>query len=362
MKKAYSPAPVPVPVLVPIPDYDARWKGIIYALSEQFLKYFFKPSFWKKIDFAKGIHSMDKELQKSFPDWGKDGRLYPDKMLKMFLKNNLLQIVLVHVEVETGSSKEFAQRMFSYFLRLWDKYPGAQITCIVIYMGASVPVKYKTFTYSFAGTKIRFDFNAYIIKDQKEAELIADPNPFSKVVLACLYILKSRKDFDLRLQFKLKLMRLCFECGFSKQEIKELLIFVGFAIALPPKQDGHYTKEVNQIIEKKMKPLVEENPIVVETIEKFVWGKTAKERDKERDEKRNKEIILGMHSVGIFPDVITKVLKLDRTFVDKTIEDYEKAKKAKPVKAAAPKTKAAAQKKKPKTNGAAKKPPTKKSK
>ena len=78
MRKAYSP--------VPVPDYDARWKEVIYVLPEQFLKYFFKPSFYEKIDFAKGIHPMDKELQKSFPDWGKDGRLYPDKMLKMFLK------------------------------------------------------------------------------------------------------------------------------------------------------------------------------------------------------------------------------------------------------------------------------------
>ena len=267
---------------------------------------------------------MDKELQKIFPDWGKDGRRYPDKLLKVFMKNGMLEFVLIHVEVEGKGKKGFSRRMFEYFLRLWDKYPKANITVIAIYIGENVPVDYDVFRYEFAGTKIRFDFNAYVVKDQSEEQLLKSKNPFAKVVLACWYILKSKKDYALRLHFKIKLIRLCFESGFSQQEIRELFIFVGFTIALPSQQDAFYKTEIKHLIEKKMKPLAEVNPLMAETVEMLIWGKTAKERDAERDAERNKEIVVRLYKGGISQEQIIKIIGFKKKFVEETIKGIAK--------------------------------------
>ncbi|HFA51248.1 MAG TPA: hypothetical protein ENJ95_19725 [Bacteroidetes bacterium] len=315
---------------------------------------------------------MDKELQKIFPDWGKEGRRYPDKLLKVFLKNGALEFVLIHIEVEGKSGDDFPRRMFEYFLRLWDKYPGVNITALVIYTGENVPVSYKTFRYEYAGTKIRFDFNAYVVKDQEEEELIKSKNPFSKVILACLYIMRSKKDYDLRLAFKLKLIRICLESGFSQQEIRELFIFVQFAIALPAEKDEIYQSEINNIIAEKMntKPLIETDPRGVDLVCKVFYGKSAedflkdfleeklkeqvkekveeqikeklkeqveeqvKEKVGEQVEKRDKEHIIRLYKSGITKDQIIKIMGFDKKFVEDSIKSIGKknGKKSPPAK------------------------------
>ena len=173
-----------------MPDYDRLWKEIVTELFEEFLL-FFAPDLFEKVDFSKPPISLEQELHKIFPK-AKTINRKSDKLIKVNLKSGEEKWILVHIEIQGKSEKEFPKRMFQYFYRVLDRY-DQQLYTIALYTDDTASFQPNSYNYSFYGTKLIYTFNTYKILEQEDEALLRSHNPFALAILAGLYVLKSRK-------------------------------------------------------------------------------------------------------------------------------------------------------------------------
>jgi Putative transposase, YhgA-like len=204
---------------------DALWKGILEDLADDFMR-FFIPNADELFDLTR-FEFLDKELETLFPS--NEDEFHPryvDKLIKVFSKTGEEKWILVHVEVQGTSGKEFSERMFTYFYRIWDKYKHP-ITAIAILTDKNKKFHPTYFEKEFLGTKIRYDFNSYKVLEANEEGLLQSNNPFAMVILTTKIALKKGKITQEELfTEKLELAKRLFEKGFSKDKIRGILNFI----------------------------------------------------------------------------------------------------------------------------------------
>jgi hypothetical protein len=92
---------------------DALWKGLIEDLADDFLRFFF-PNVDEFLDFNRRISFLDKELEQLFPNTQDEfSPKYVDKLLKVHTKKGKEEWILVHIEVQGSTDKEFERRMLT---------------------------------------------------------------------------------------------------------------------------------------------------------------------------------------------------------------------------------------------------------
>ncbi|MCP5116474.1 MAG: DUF4351 domain-containing protein, partial [bacterium] len=83
--------------------------------------------------------------------------------------------------------------------------------------------------------------------NERWAELEASTNPIAVVVMAHLKARVTRKDGDSRLRWKLRLVRLLYERGWKRQEVRQLFRFIDWVLALPRHLEKQFRDELKQI-------------------------------------------------------------------------------------------------------------------
>lgn len=162
---------------------DILWKGIIEVVAPEMLLFLFKDAA-SIFDQEKGFEFLDKELLELFPEQAKQGgnRLV-DKLIKIHTLDGTEKWILLHIEVQGGDTKDFAERMFAYFYRIYDRYK-VKITAVAIFTGPKSQKTPTEFTYDFLGTQLVYRYNSLHITDFTEAQLLSMDNAFALVILA----------------------------------------------------------------------------------------------------------------------------------------------------------------------------------
>ncbi len=101
-------------------SYDSPWKEALKHFFPDFLDFFFRDAH-SGIDWCLGYEFLDKELQQIARD-AKLGRRYADILVKVWRHGGEEAWVLVHVEVQAQQQAAFAERMYVYNYRLYDRY------------------------------------------------------------------------------------------------------------------------------------------------------------------------------------------------------------------------------------------------
>ncbi len=104
----------------PPADYDSPWKEVLEHYFEAFMAFFFAHAHLD-IAWSRGHEFLDKELQQVAPDAALGPRRV-DKLVKVWRKDGAEVWVLVHVEVQSQEDVDFAERMYVYNYRLFDRY------------------------------------------------------------------------------------------------------------------------------------------------------------------------------------------------------------------------------------------------
>jgi len=228
-------------------QYDSAWKDIIENLFEEFLAFFF-PQFYRDIDFSKGYQFLDKELGKITKDT-EIGNRYADKLVKVFLKDGEEKWLLIHIEVQgyKEKEKEFETRIFVYNYRIYNKYGKEVVTLVIL---TDEDKKYRPDKYHFKlhnfEVYVKYPLVKLIDYAGEEEELKRSKNPFALVVLAHLKSLKVKKDEERKYRAKKELILLLNEKGYSKEEKKELLIFIDWVLSLSREYEEKLEKEVGE--------------------------------------------------------------------------------------------------------------------
>ena len=220
-------------------QFDQPWKTVIESQLAQFLA-FFAPKAYEQIDWERKPVSLNTELRR----WRRDNKApdrRADSLFEVYLKEpgelGDEQFVLIHLEVQTTEEAEFAERMFEYGYRAWDRH-RRRLAAIAV-LGDLVPsFRPNRFGWSLWDTEMNYRFPVVKLLEYRDrrAELEASTNIFAVVVLAFLDTQDTRDDPDARLASKWRLVRLLYERRYSREEIVALFNLIDWMMALPEQQ------------------------------------------------------------------------------------------------------------------------------
>src|SRR5882757_8612261 len=107
--------------------------------------------------------------------------------------------MLIHLEVQGDSGKDFGRRMFTYYYRILDRF-NQPVTAIAIFTGRNRANMQSKFEDHCLGTHILYQYNIICIRDYPDELLFNNVNPFALVMLVAKSVLLLRvKDSERKL-------------------------------------------------------------------------------------------------------------------------------------------------------------------
>lgn len=174
------------------------------------------------------------------------GKRLVDKLVRVTRLSGTEDWIYLHIEVQGSPQAEFAERMFVYNYRLFDRYhrPVASMALLADQSEGWHP---SSFGFEVLGCEHTLKFPTTKLLDfaGREAELQAEPNPFALVTLAHLLTKATRQDMAARFAAKWKLIQLLYQRRWEKQRIIDLFVVLDWMMRLPE----HLAQELWQNID-----------------------------------------------------------------------------------------------------------------
>jgi hypothetical protein len=213
-------------------DLDSPWKEVLRAYFPQALLFFF-PNTADLIDWQQPYEFLDKEFQQIARE-AELGRRYADQLVKVRMKQGKQIWLFVHVEVQSQSESNFAERMFTYNFRIFDQFRQVPIS-LAILCDERWNWRPSYFQVEYPDTVLKFEFGIAKLLDFRDRwkELELSQNPFATVTMAHLKTIETRADASQRKGWKLSLIRALYEKGNQRQEIMDLYRFIDWVMILP---------------------------------------------------------------------------------------------------------------------------------
>ncbi|MFH1076384.1 MAG: hypothetical protein V1753_06030 [Pseudomonadota bacterium] len=234
-------------------DYDSPWKEAIECYFEAFMEFFF-PDLLKEIDLGYGYEFLDKELQKIVSETN-TGRRAVDKLIKVVLKGGSERLLLIHIEVQASREPLFAERMFIYYYRVFDRYREEVISLAILADSDQQwrPAEYKK---EIGGCKLHFVFPIVKLIDYLTdwSFLETTINPFGLIVMAHLKALITQKGSTERYDWKLSITKRLYKKGYSKDDIWNLYRFIDWIMVLPEELSRKFNDEIVKYEEEEKMP------------------------------------------------------------------------------------------------------------
>ena len=179
------------------------------------------------------------------------GRRWADALIGVTGRDGQEDWVLVHVEVQGVGKPDFAQRMFVYNYRLYDRH-GRPVVSLAV-LGEPASGAFGEFGYQRWGCRMGLRFPVVSLSDWRArwAELDASANPFAVVTQAHLKAQETAGSDAARYRAKLTLIRSLYRRGYQRADILELLRFIDWVLTLPEGLEHQLWTEVQQFDEEK---------------------------------------------------------------------------------------------------------------
>jgi len=236
-------------------EYDSPWKEFLDAFLRPFVEFCFS-ELHDAIDWSQPIVTLDKELQQIAPT-SVLGTRTVDKLIEVTLLNGDPKWLLIHVEVQAQPVDAFAERMFTYFYRIRDKYNKPLVSLAVL---GDDNRKWRPDCYNenLFGCSVEFRYPLIKLLDFADdiAGLERSPNVFATMVLAHIMTTKTAGAPVDRQQWKIRLMRSLYERGKSSDEIRQMFRVIDWMMDLPPALELQFKAVLEQIEEEKKMPYV----------------------------------------------------------------------------------------------------------
>jgi len=224
-------------------DYDSPWKGLIEQYFADFLAWFF-PKVHAGIDWAQGYEFLDQELAQVTRD-AELGRRRVDKLARVTGRDGEEDWVWVHIEVQGARQREFAERMFVYHYRLFDRYRKPVVSLAVL---ADLEAAWRPRTYRYRrwGCGLAFLFPVAKVLDWRNrwVELEASRNPLAVVTQAHLKTQATQHDPAERYRWKWRLLRGLYERGLTREDVVTLFHFLDWLMRLPLELEQQLWREL----------------------------------------------------------------------------------------------------------------------
>lgn len=142
--------------------------------------------------------------------------------------------------------------MYIYNYRLFDRHQKRVISLAVL-ADEDPNWRPSSYNYQLGGCRVSLDFPIAKLLDYEPSwsSLETSKNPFAIVVMAHLKSKATKREADNRLQWKLSLVKMLLESGFSRQDIRQLFRFIDWIMVLPEDLARSFKTEIRSYEEAK---------------------------------------------------------------------------------------------------------------
>ena len=231
-------------------NYDTPWKEAIEHHFPEFMAFYF-PQAHRQIDWQKGYTFLDQELQAVAQD-GELGKRFVDKLVQVNRLSGQEDWIYIHLEVQGSAQAEFAERMFVYNYRIYDRY-RRPVASMAVLADDTPSWKPQEFSYDVLNCQmgIRFPIAKLLDYTDQADALENDPNPFALVTLAHLQTRATRQDPQARFAAKWRLVQLLYRRGWDKQRIIDLFLVIDWMMALPEMLKNQLWQNLSNLEQEK---------------------------------------------------------------------------------------------------------------
>ncbi len=225
-------------------DYDSPWKEAIERHLSDFLQFFF-PVAHAQIDWSRPFVFLDQELRSVVRD-AETGQRQVDKLVRVTRKTGQHDWVYIHLEVQGDSQAKFAERMFVYHYRLFDRYrhPIASLALLADQRTGWQPDQ---FDYEALGCRLDFRYPVAKLLDWAGSEARLDDinNPFALVTQAHLATRATRHDMEARKVVKWQIVQSLYRRGYERQLVLDLYAVLDWMLWLPPNDQKSFRQKLS---------------------------------------------------------------------------------------------------------------------
>jgi len=168
----------------------------------------FFPLAYQAINWTQPHTFLDQELAQIVRD-GEIGKRRIDRLVQVTTLNSTLEWVYIHIEVQSQVDSDFAERLFTYNYRLYDRYHRPVATLAVL----------------------------------ADESLNWRPEGFSYNLLTQ----RTRKDVEARYTAKWQLAKLLYERDWGKQQIIDLFAVIDWLMTLPPELEKQLWTSISEL-------------------------------------------------------------------------------------------------------------------
>jgi predicted transposase/invertase (TIGR01784 family) len=235
---------------------DSAWKDIIRDYLPDFLTWYF-PAVAAAVDLSARPVFRDKELNRI-----SRGNRLPGRVADLLVElppaggadlHPPPTLILCHVEIQGSPESTFAERLFQYSYRIYDRFGHFPVTLVVL-ADSNTRFRPTEFTRDLLGATLRLEFHTAKLIDYRERVRVPgeDENIFATVTRIHLAVQQEklqRKWSDDRSRYELKrrLMREVVEERADRLEEQKkllgLLAFLDWLVALPKELDQLFFDE-----------------------------------------------------------------------------------------------------------------------
>lgn len=231
-------------------QYDSPWKEVIERYFPEFMAFYF-PDACAEIDWSREHVFLDQELRAVVQD-AELGTRFVDRLVRVNVLNGDESWIYIHVEVQGTKQAEFAERMFVYNYRLFDRYKRPVASLAVL---ADEHRQWKPSSYGFTVFGCRHTLEFPVAKlseyEDKLDELLVSNNAFGLITAAHILTQQTRKQHQERYKAKLGLIRILYRRHWDKQRVIDLFSVLDWLMQLPEWLDSQVWQELETIEESK---------------------------------------------------------------------------------------------------------------
>ena len=234
-------------------DYDNPWKEALSIYFQPFMTFFF-PQIDRNIEWSRGYEELDKEFQQVVRD-AEIGSREADKLVKVWRTDGEETWVLIHVEVQSQAQSVFAERMYVYNNRIFDKY-RRQVVSLAVLADEQESWRPTEYSYEIWGCRVLLQYPIVKLLDYRASILEESTNPFAVIVAAHLTTLQTGQNPQGRYQGKLRIVKSLYQRGYSRQDILELFRLIDWMMTLPSSLQSGFKQEIRRFEEETNMPYV----------------------------------------------------------------------------------------------------------
>ena len=205
----------------PADDYDTPWKDAVTRYFPEFMAFYFTEAY-AQIDWQRPYVFLEQELAQVVRD-AEMGQRRLDKLVRVARRGGGDEWVFVHIDVQSSYDRHFAERVFTYNYRIFDRYrrPVASLALL-----ADDHPKWRPngFGYKLFGCETGIQFPAVKLNDFacKLERLLRSPNVFALVTAAHLLTQQTKGRDIQRHEAKWRLSRMLYVRNWDRQRIIDL--------------------------------------------------------------------------------------------------------------------------------------------